>query len=110
MPKRDIQMKFRVTEKENKHIREKMQETGIKSIGAYLRKMAMDGYCIRLDISDVKEALRLLHINSNNINQYAKKANETGRIYEEDIKDIKRSQEKLWSAMRDILERLSTIQ
>lgn len=103
-------MKFRVTEKENKHIREKMQETGIKSIGAYLRKMAMDGYCIRLDLSDVKEALRLLRINSNNINQYAKKVNETGRIYEEDIKDIKHSQEKLWSVMRDILERLSTIQ
>lgn len=75
----------------------------------YLRKMAIDGYTIRLDLSDMREAVRLLRINSNNLNQYVKKANETGKIYVEDIQDVKRSQEELWQLMKDILARLSTI-
>ena len=74
MLKRNVQMFFRVSEEENQRIREKMDEVGIKSIGAYLRKMALDGYCIRLEMSDVKEAVRLLRITSNNINQYTKLA------------------------------------
>lgn len=107
MPERNVQMHFRVSEEEEKLIRKKMQESGIMSIGAYLRKMAIDGYCIRLDMMDVKEVLRLLRINSNNINQYTKKANETGRVYIEDIKHIEASQEKIWEMMKQILTKLS---
>ena len=59
-----------------------MKQTGIRSIGVYLRKMSLEGYCIQLDLSDVKEVVRLLRICSNNLNQYAKKANETGSIYQ----------------------------
>lgn len=109
MPKRNVQMHFRVSEEEEKLIRKKMQESGIMSIGAYLRKMAIDGYCIRLDITDVKEVLRLLRINSNNINQYTKKANETGRVYIEDIKYIEASQEEIWEMMKQILTKLSEL-
>ena len=69
-------------------IKKKMEEAGIKNMSAYIRKMAIDGYVIRLDMSDVKEVSRLLRINANNINQYAKRANETGNIYLEDIRDI----------------------
>ena len=58
-----------------------MDELGIRSMGAYLRKMALDGYCIRLDLQDVKALVSLLRICSNNLNQYAKRANETGSIY-----------------------------
>ena len=78
-------------------------------MAAYIRKMAIDGYVIRLDLSDVKEVARLLRINSNNLNQYAKRANETGSIYLEDIKELQRQQEKLWELMKAILQRLSTI-
>lgn len=90
-------------------IKKKMEEAGIKNMSAYIRKMAIDGYVIRLDMSDMQEASRLLRINANNINQYAKRANETGSIYLEDIKDIQRSQEELWILMKEILQRLSTI-
>jgi hypothetical protein len=86
-----------------------MKEAGINNMAAYIRKMAIDGYVVRLDLSDVKEVTRLLRINSNNINQYAKRANETGSIYLEDIKDIQRSQEELWKLMKGILLRLSMI-
>ena len=90
-------------------VRRKMKEAGINNMAAYIRKMAIDGYVVRLDLSDVKEVSRLLRINANNINQYAKRANETGSIYLEDIKDIKRGQEELWILMQEILQRLSTI-
>ena len=109
MSKRNVQLHFRVSEKEADVIKKKMEESGIKSIGAYLRKMAVDGYCIRLDFEEVRELLKLLRINSNNINQYTKKANETGHIYEEDIDHIKHSQEELWEIMKEILKRLSDI-
>ena len=109
MSNRTKQILFLVNEEEEKIIRRKMEEAGINRLSVYLRKMAIEGYIIRLDLSDMREAVRLLRINSNNLNQYVKKANETGSVYEEDIKDVKRSQEELWKLMKDILARLSTI-
>lgn len=108
--KRDVQMHFRVSQEEEKLIREKMKQTGIRSIGVYLRKMSLEGYCIQLDLSDVKEVVRLLRICSNNLNQYAKKANETGSIYQTDIENLKEILEEIWKEMKEILIRLSTIQ
>ena len=99
----------RFKEGERDIVRKKMEEAGIRNMAAYIRKMAIDGYVIKLDLSDVKEVARLLRINSNNLNQYAKRANETGSIYLEDIKELKRQQEKLMELMKDILQRLSTI-
>ena len=90
-------------------IQNRKESAGFRCLGAYLRKMAMDGYIIVIDLSDVKEAIRLLRINANNLNQYAKRANETGNIYLEDIKELQKAQEELWQVMRDILERLSSI-
>ena len=109
MSNRTKQILFLVNEEEEKIIRRKMEEAGISRLSVYLRKMAIEGYIIRLDLSDMREAVRLLRINSNNLNQYVKKANETGNVYDEDIKDVKRSQEELWKLMKDILARLSTI-
>ena len=99
----------RFKEGERDIVRRKMEEAGIRNMAAYIRKMAIDGYVIRLDLSDVKEVARLLRINANNLNQYAKRANETGSIYLEDIKELQRQQEKLWELMKAILQRLSTI-
>ena len=90
-------------------IEERMKEAGIKNMSAYIRKMAIDGYVVRLDLSDVNEVARLLHINSNNLNQYAKRANETGSIYEADIKDLQKSHQEILRLMGEILDRLSSI-
>ena len=100
-------VRFRPGEREL--IRQKMQEAGIRNMAAYIRKMAIDGYVVKLDLADVKEVARLLRINSNNINQYAKRANESGDIYEEDIRDIQRGQEEVWSLLKEILQRLAAI-
>lgn len=85
MAKRDQDVHFLASKEEVERIHEKMDELGIRSMGAYLRKMALDGYCIRLDLQDVKALVSLLRICSNNLNQYAKRANETGSIYRADI-------------------------
>ena len=90
-------------------IEERMKEAGIKNMSAYIRKMAIDGYVVRLDLSDVNEVARLLHINSNNLNQYAKKANETGSIYYEDIEELKTNQKKILQEMRKVLDKLTAI-
>ena len=102
-------IRVKLTKDDRRRIREKMEEAGITNMSAYIRKMAIDGYLVKLDLSDMNEVARLLRINSNNINQYAKRANESGSIYLEDIKEIQNQQERLWESMKKILQRLSTI-
>lgn len=102
-------IRVKLTKDDRRRIRERMEEAGITNMSAYIRKMAIDGYLVKLDLSDMKEVARLLRINSNNINQYAKRANESGSIYLEDIKEIQNQQERLWESMKKILQRLSTI-
>ena len=71
MGRRDQDVHFLASKEEVQRIHEKMDELGIRSMGAYLRKMALDGYCINLDLQDVKELVSLLRRCSNNLNQYA---------------------------------------
>ncbi len=100
---------IRLTEKELKMIEERMKQAGTKNMSAFLRKMALNGYVIHLDLSKLDEVERLMRINANNLNQYAKRANETGNIYLEDIKEIREQQEKLWSVLKVISEQLTSI-
>ena len=109
MARKDSMIYVRVTEEEWKLIHERMQAAGMNNLSAYIRKMALNGYLIKLDLSDVKDVLRLLHRCSNNLNQYAKRANETGSIYEADIRDLQHSHQLLLTLMGDILDRLSSI-
>ena len=64
----------------------------------------------RLKLEDVKEMVSLLRYCSNNLNQYAKRANETGSIYAEDIRDLQNRQNEIWEIAKEILARLATIQ
>ena len=108
--KREIPVFFMVTEHEKKMIEEKMAQLGTKNMGAYLRKMAIDGYVVRLDLSDIAELVSLLRRSSNNLNQYTKRAHETGSIYETDIEDVRQNFEQLWDMANQIMTRLSTIE
>ena len=108
--KRDVPVLFWVSAEELELIHQKMQQYGTENLSAYLRKMALDGYCIRLDLQDVKALVSLLRICSNNLNQYAKRANETGSIYHADIEDLQKRLEEIWTDMREVLVRLSSIQ
>lgn len=110
MEKRNVNIHVRVTREEYDRIRQKMSEIGITNIAAYMRKMGMDGYCINLDLQDVKALVSLLRVCSNNLNQYARRANETGSIYEADIKDLQERLEEIWEDMKEVLVRLASIQ
>ena len=97
---------LRVSKADRERIRAKMDELGVMNMSAYIRKMALDGYCVKLDL---KELIRLLRICSNNLNQYAKKANETGSIYLADIQDLQVRLDELWRAAKELLVRLASI-
>ena len=107
--KRNVQIHFRLTPSEAERLRTKMKEAGIQSQGAYFRKMALDGYCVRLDLEDVREMVSLLRRCSNNLNQYARRANETGSIYLADLNDLQERMQQLWQLAREILVQLSSI-
>ncbi len=110
MAKRDRDVHFLASKEEVERIHQKMDELGIRSMGAYLRKMALDGYCINLNLQDVKEMVSLLRRCNNNLNQYAKRANETGSIYQADINDLHERLEEIWTDMKEVLVRLASIQ
>ena len=103
-----IYVKFKPEEVEILHNR--MKEAGVQNMSAYIRKMALNGYIIEMDLSGVKEMIRLLRINANNLNQYARRANECGSVYSEDIKNLQEQQKGLWKEMRKVLEMLSKLE
>ena len=106
---RDQQIHFRVSKVELERIRQKMESCGILSIGSYLRKMALDGYCLNLDLPQLRRMAYLLQNCSNNLNQYAKAANENGRVYAADMEDLRQRLDELIDIGRQILSRLAEL-
>ena len=107
--KRDVQVNFRVSQEELALIEQKMAQLGTKNREAYLRKMAIDGYVVKLELPQLKELLSLMRYSSNNLNQLARKVHETGRIYDADMEDISQRQEQLWQGVKEILTQLSKL-
>lgn len=107
--KRDVQLHILASEKEVSLIKERMSLIGVSNLSAYLRKVAIDGYIINLDLKEVRELIRLLRICSNNLNQYTRKANETGSVYAADIEDLRLRLDKVWDATEKMLSSLSDL-
>ena len=106
---RNIVINFAVTEKEREMIEKRMVQTGMKNRRAYLLKMAVDGRVIRVDLGSVKEMVRLLSNATNNINQIAKRANETGNIYAADLDELRKRYEEIWSQVKSIMYKLAAL-
>lgn len=106
---RNIQLHFYVSEPEAERIKDRMEQSGIHNLSAYLRKMAVDGYIIHLDMSDIQEMIRLLRICSNNLNQYTRRANETGSVYAADVEDLRIRLDSLWDSMDKLLRGFANI-
>ena len=105
--RRPYEVKFHVDEAELQIIRRKMAQVGTTCMAAYLRKMALDGHVLRLELPELREMISLLRRCSGNLNQIAKRANESGRIYETDLKEIQEQLNGLWNKAREILLALS---
>ena len=101
--KRNVQIIIRVTEEERALIEEKMQQIPTLNLSAYARKMLIDGYIIMLDLQEVKGHTAQLQKIGVNVNQIAKRINETERIYIDDMDEMKRVMEKVWRLERRLL-------
>ena len=104
---REVQIKFRVTEQEHEAIRKKMTLLRTSNMGAYMRKMAIDGYAIKLDLPEIREMISLLRRYGSNLNQLTKRVHEMGSFYQHDMDEVRQNQEKLWDAVNSILVVLS---
>lgn len=107
--KREVQVNFRVSQEELALIEQKMSQLGTKNREAYLRKMALDGYVVQLDLPELKELVSLLRRSGNNLNQLTRRVHETGRICDADLEDIAQRQEQLWEGVKKILTQLSNL-
>ena len=108
-PLRPINFHFRATEEEAALIRQRMADTGITDMGAFARKMIIEGYHITLDLTDVREMVSLLGRIGNNINQIARRTNESGSVCADDMKDLKMRMDEIWGSAREILAELAKI-
>ena len=90
-------------------IEKRMAQAGIKSLRAYLLKMALEGQIVRIELDSVKEMVRLLSNATNNINQIARRANTTGSIYAADLDELRLRYDEIWSQVKLILRKLSEI-
>lgn len=106
---RPVQVKFRVTPEERALIDKRMAQAGVMNMAAYLRKMAIDGYVVKLELPELRDLISLLRRTSNNFNQIARRVNSTNRIYENDIQEMKTMIEQTWQATNQVLEKLAAI-
>ena len=107
--KKEEELKIRISSEDKERIRSKMEDAGILNMSAYVRKMALDGICVKLDLEEVRQLIVLLQRCSNNLNQYAKRANETGSVYAADIEDLQSRLDEIWELSRQSLARLANI-
>ena len=106
---RDIAVTFRANAEEYAMIKRRMEQAGVNNMRAFLLKQAIDGRVIHVELKSVNEMCRLLSNATNNINQVAKRINETGNIYADDINDLSDRYNELWTQAREILRKLSAL-
>lgn len=107
---RDKMITFWVTEDELAKINANMEKLGTSNLSAYLRKMAITGLIVRLDIPELKQIVSLMRRTSANINQMAKHINQGDPVAVQQIGGLHEQQEKIWSGVRGVLQQLSTLQ
>ena len=106
--RRNIHLNVMVTPEERELIQQRMDEAGIRNMGAYMRKMALNGYVLNIDLTPVRELVSLQRRCANNLNQVALHANSYG-VYPEEIKQLQRDYAALWEPLSSLLKNLSKV-
>lgn len=106
-PSRNYLLSFWVSPEEQQKIKKRAKQYGSRNLSSYLRKMAMTGYVLHLDIPELREILSLFRYAGNNLNQLTRRANESGHIYENELRDLREDQRKIEEQLGGILARLS---
>ena len=97
---RRIRIAYHDTEQEKKLIQQKMAQLGTHNMGAYLRKMAIDGYIIKVDYTEQKKLAAAVSRVAGNINQICRRINQTGHFYPDDIVELKAKQCEIWELLK----------
>ena len=108
--KRRVKLMTRVTEEEYAQIQARMALVGTDNLSAFLRKLALDGRIVLLDMDEIKTLVSLLRRTSANVNQIAKRVNATSRVYENDLAEIQNCLDEVWVALDDVLRKLAVIE
>ena len=106
---RDTGIYLMVSQAEYDRIQERMAEAGTTNMGAFIRKMTLNGYVLHVDLSPVKELVSLQRRCSNNLNQIAVSVNTYGAIYPQEITALQRDYAALWGPLSDLLKQLAGI-
>lgn len=106
---RTIGLYFKVSPEEETLILQKMKQAGIRNKRAYLRKMALEGYIVHLDMGNMMELIRLFRSAAGNVNQIARRCNETGNLYAEDVEDIRKGYAEIQKQLADAVGRLAKL-
>ena len=99
----------RINDEERAQIQTRMALAGTKNMSAFIRKMALDGRIILLDMDEIKTLVSLLRRTSANVNQIAKRVNATSRVYENDLAEIQNRLGEVWAALDGVLRKLAVI-
>jgi len=102
---RTVGLFTKVSPEEKTVIDRKMKELGTRNLRAYLRKMAVDGYIVHVDMSSVAEVVRLLRSISSNVNQIARRCNETRNLYADDVEDLRQGYKQVWRAVDELTKK-----
>ena len=106
---RTVGLYTKVSPEEKEVIDRKMAQMGTTNLRAYLRKMAVDGYVVHLDLSSVVELVKLLRSISNNVNQIARRCNETHNLYAQDVEDLRRGYAQVWEGINALLKKFEKL-
>ena len=107
--RRPIHLHVMVSEEELALIRERMDEAGVRNLGAYVRKMALNGYVLHVDLSDVRELVSLQRRCANNLNQAALHVNTYGGLYQNELQALQKDYADLWGPLSELLEKLAQV-
>ena len=107
--KRNKQLKIWISQEEQDMIRQKMAEFGTDNMGAFVRKMVIDGYIIKLDLPELQEIIRQLGSIANNVNQIARRVNAGGNVYKEDLEEVNANLDQNYKMLRKVMKSLSKI-
>ena len=108
--KRRVKLMTRVTEEEYAQIQARMALVGTGNLSAFLRKLALDGRIVLLDMDEIKTLVSLLRRTSANVNHIAKRVNSTSRVYESDLAEIQNRLGEVWAALDEVLRKLAVIE
>ncbi len=105
-----INVSVRFSKQEHEQLKECVGEAGFSTINSYIRKMALNGYIIRLDLTAILEPVKLMRNISSNVNQISMRINSTNNIYAEDVAELKENYGQLVESVSEIISYIRKIE